>query len=144
MFRRVLIVLLATVLTLFGSLAFAQNADENAASGSTQPAAAKTMVTGIFSGAESRCFEVPLDTTLILDYDGQFITGTAVDPNCGTGVVLGDIIGGKWTFVRDWPTGDTCPESVWYTGGSLSDLNYEWINSDGARGTGTMVPVPCP
>lgn len=93
------------------------------------------------SAAQEYCFRVSGSTTLRLMYDGKFITGQAKDPSCGSGPVLGDVVGGFFTIYRDW-TSASCVDGVWYTGEPFS-WKYEWINTSGASGTGTMEPINC-
>ncbi len=88
------------------------------------------------------CFQATTDTVLLLNWDGQFITGNAENPICGTGWVLGDAERGKVYLYRDW-TNPACVEGVWYTVVGKT-LAYEWVNTAGSRGTGTMVRIACP
>lgn len=88
------------------------------------------------------CFSVG-STSLFLDYNGQFISGVAENPTCGTGFVAGDVIGRNFVIYRDW-TSASCTEGVWYTG-NLSGFTYEWFRpEDGVSGTGTMTKFRCP
>lgn len=92
----------------------------------------------------THCFTATgTDATIMLDYDGVFLTGVAESGTCGTGQILGDVAGSKFYIYRDWASGSGCVEGVWYTG-TLGTLNYEWINTSGASGTGSMTRISCP
>ncbi|MFQ6120598.1 MAG: hypothetical protein ACE5KE_12045 [Methanosarcinales archaeon] len=80
-------------------------------------------------------------TKIEFNYDGKFIQGIATNPSCGsyTAEVLGDVHSGKFFMYRDWPSASSCVEGVWYTG-DVSTKKYDWINTAGGNGTGTLKP----
>ena len=80
-------------------------------------------------------------TKIEFNYDGKFIQGIATNPSCGsyTAEVLGDVHSGKFFMYRDWPSASSCVEGVWYTG-DVSTKKYDWINTAGYNGTGTLTP----
>jgi hypothetical protein len=70
--------------------------------------------------------------------DGFWLIGEGGDSTCGSDPLIGWVYGNLYGFNRDIDSSAPCTESVFYLG-HVSDLSYRWLNTDGAKGTGTMV-----
>ncbi|MFX0198844.1 MAG: C1 family peptidase [Candidatus Hodarchaeota archaeon] len=70
----------------------------------------------------------------------MWLIGETSGGSCGEdNPIIGWAFGGSWVLVRDIPSGTpSCVESTFYWGDMSK--NYDWINSTGGTGTGTLNP----
>ena len=71
----------------------------------------------------------------------MWLIGETSGGSCGEGnPIIGWVYEGNWVLARDIPSGEPCPESVFYWGNVGPTKNYDWINSTGTTDTGTLNP----
>ena len=92
------------------------------------------------------CFD-PSSTSADYHFNisGMWIEGVTTGGACGEGNPLNGWYHSSypyWVIARDIPTDKTpsCVESTFYMGNLYSGMGYDWINSSGWTGTGTLAP----
>jgi len=87
------------------------------------------------------CFEPSSsDAAYEFNKEDMWLIGETSGGGCGEGnPIIGWMHGGNWVLARDIPSGTpSCVESTFYWGDMSK--NYDWINSGGGTGTGTLNP----
>ena len=81
------------------------------------------------------------DAAYEFDKNDIWLIGDTSGGSCGEdNPIIGWMHGGNWVLARDIPSGGPCVESTFYWGDMSK--NYDWINSTGGTGTGTLNPCP--
>jgi len=88
------------------------------------------------------CFD-PSTSSAIYEFnkEGMWLIGETRGGSCGEGnPIMGWVYEGNWVLARDIPSAEPCLESMFYWGNVGPTKNYDWINSAGTTGTGTLYP----
>jgi V8-like Glu-specific endopeptidase len=88
------------------------------------------------------CFE-PSSSTAIYEFNKEdmWLIGETRGGSCGEGnPIIGWVYEGNWVLARDIPSAEPCTESGFYWGNLGPTKNYDWIDTTGSTGTGTLYP----
>lgn len=88
------------------------------------------------------CFD-PSTSGAIYEFnkEGMWLIGETSGGSCGEGnPIIGWVYEGNWVLSRDVPSAEPCMESVFFWGMLGPTKNYDYIDTGGGTGTGTLNP----
>ena len=88
------------------------------------------------------CFE-PSTSSAIYEFNKEdvWLIGETRGGSCGEGnPIIGWVYERNWVLARDIPSAQPCTESIFFWGNLGPTKNYDWIDTAGSTGTGTLNP----